>query len=215
MTDRSAADRLAPTNPFAILLIGFQNDYFADDGILHAVVESNVRKNRVLDHTMHLLDALKDTDVPFINLPILFSADYSELSNPTGLMAKIKEVGAFRRDTTGGKTIPQLAAFGDRVTNLHGKTGFNAFLGTGLDEHLQARGIKEVVLAGVVTSVCIDSTGRAASEMGYRATILSDAAAGRSEMEHSFYCSDVFPLYAQVETTEGFVARAQAQRTAA
>lgn len=200
---------------FAILLIGFQNDYFADDGILHAVVEGNVKKNRVLENTLRLLESLRDTEAHFINLPILFSPDYSELSNPTGLMAKIKEVGAFRRDTDGGKTVAPLAALGDRVKNLHGKTGFNAFLGTGLDDYLQERGVEEVILTGVVTSVCLDSTGRAASEMGYKVTIISDASAGRSEMEHGFYCSDVFPLYANVETTAAFTERARSAHRAA
>ena len=192
---------------FAILLIGFQNDYFAKDGVLHAVIESNVRDNRVLEHTIGLLEAVKTTDAPLINLPILFSPDYDELSNPVGLMENIRSLGAFRRDTQGGRTIPEFDAFGDRITNLHGKTGFNAFLGTGLEDHLKKHGVSEVVLTGVVTSVCIDSTARAASERGYAVTILSDASGGRSEMEHSFYCGDVFPLYARVETCAGFLQR--------
>ena len=192
---------------FAVLLIGFQNDYFAESGVLHAVVEANVRQNRVLDHTIGLLDAVKDSDALLINLPILFSPDYEELSSPTGLMAKIRDVGAFRRDTEGGRKVAELDSFGDRVTDLFGKTGFNGFLGTGLDEHLQQHGVSEVVISGVVTSVCLDSTGRAASELGYSVTVLSDASAGRSSEEHSFYCQEVFPLYARVETCDAFLDR--------
>ena len=195
-------------SPFAILLIGFQNDYFAADGVMHKVIESNVRENGVLEHTLGLLKGAESSSAPFINLPILLSPDYEELSNPSGLMAHIRELGAFRRDTEGGRTISELTGFGDRITHLFGKTGFNAFIGTGLDDHLRAHGVKEVVLTGVVTSVCIDSTARAASEMGYSVTIISDASAGRSHMEQSFYCSDVFPLYAQVETSEQFLSRA-------
>lgn len=193
--------------PYAVLFIGYQNDYFSADGVLNGVVEGNVRANNVLAHTVSLIESLADTKAPLINLPILFSPDYEELSSPTGLMAKIKEVGAFRRDTEGGRTIAELESFGDRITHLHGKTGFNAFLGTELDPFLQRAGVKEIALAGVVTSVCLDSTGRAAAEMGYRVTVLSNASAGRSEMEHGFYCEEVFPLYAQVETVEDFVAR--------
>ena len=192
---------------FAVLLIGFQNDYFAEDGVMHQVVESNVRKNGVLGHTLELLEAVRATDAPLINLPILFSPDYEELPNPMGLMAKIRDLGAFRRDTPGGRTIAEFSAFEGRITNLLGKTGFNGFLGTGLDEFLEQHKVSEVVIAGVVTSVCIDSTARAASERGYSVTVLSDASAGRSDMEHSFYCSDVFPLYARVETCSQFLAR--------
>jgi len=182
----------------AVLLIGFQNDYFAEDGILHGVLESHERSESVLKRTLDLLGELGETDACFINVPILFSADYNELVNPVGLMAKIRELGAFRRDTKGGEVAPELVALGERVEHVHGKTGFNAFNGTKLHERLQGLGVEHVILCGVVTSVCIDSTGRAANELGYKVTVLSDCIAGRSATEQDFYCDDVFPLYAEV-----------------
>ncbi|MEM8710974.1 MAG: cysteine hydrolase [Planctomycetota bacterium] len=182
----------------AVLLIGFQNDYFADDGILHGVIEANAEQTGVLGHTVDLLKSLEGTDALFINLPILFSSDYHELENPAGLLALVKEVGAFRRNTEGGAVSPEIMAFGDRILHLEGKTGFNAFLGTDLESTLRERGIERVILTGVVTSVCIDSTGRAASEKGFSVTVVSDCSAGRNSTEHDFYCENVFPLYAEV-----------------
>lgn len=184
----------------AILLVGYQNDYFAEDGILHKVIEANAAENRVLDNTLELLDQYSDTDALFINLPILFSPDYHELQNPAGLLALIKEVGAFRRNTTGGAVSPEIMSLGDRVQHLEGKTGFNAFLGTKLETTLKENGVDHVILAGVVTSVCIDSTGRAAAELGFSVTVASDCSAGRSQTEHEFYCENIFPLYAEVST---------------
>ena len=57
-----------------------------------------------------------------------------------------------------------------------------------------------MVLAGVVTAICIDSTARSAFELGYQVSVLSDCTAGRSNYEQEFYCDEVFPLYAQVMT---------------
>ena len=74
----------------------------------------------------------------------------------------------------------------------------NAFSNTELGATLEARGIEEVVLAGVVTSICIDSTGRAAAERGYRVSVLEDCTAGRTDFEQEFYCGSIFPLYARV-----------------
>ena len=192
-----------PNDRTAILLIGFQNDYFADDGILHAVIEAGARANGVMENTLALIESHAEDSVPVINLPILFSPDYHELENPTGLMAKIREVGAFRRDTDGGSVSPEITALGDRVEHLIGKTGFNAFNGTKLHDRLQELGVGHVILCGVVTSICIDSTGRAATDLGYKVTVLSDCTSGRSETEHEFYCADVFPLYANVTSSEG------------
>jgi nicotinamidase-related amidase len=47
----------------------------------------------------------------------------------------------------------------------------------------------------MVTSLCIDSTGRAAYERGYDVTVLSDCTSGRTPAEQQFFCENVFPLY--------------------
>ncbi len=192
----------------AILLIGFQNDYFSPDGAMHSVIEENARQNDVLANTQRLLGAFRDTVTPFINLPIHFSPGYEELARPTGLLAAIRDAGAFRRDTEGGKTIPALLEYGDRIQHLTGKTSFNAFLGTNLEEHLHDAGIEHVIITGVVTSICIDSTARAAAERGFAVTIVRDASAGRNETEHAFYCESIFPLYAEVVGTEDLLEHA-------
>lgn len=198
----------------AVLLIGFQNDYFAENGILHGVIEANALETGVLKNTLSLLERLRGTEALFINLPILFSSDYHELVNPAGLLAQIKELGAFCRNTPGGAVSPEILAFGDRILHLEGKTGFNAFLGTDLEASLRDRGIEHVILTGVVTSVCLDSTGRAASEKGLSVTVASDCSAGRSQAEHDFYCENVFPLYAEVKTLAELTAPSSESRAA-
>ena len=53
----------------------------------------------------------------------------------------------------------------------------------------------------MVTSLCIDSTGRAAYERGYDVTILSDCSSARTDTEHQFFCDNVFPLYGRAATS--------------
>jgi len=79
-----------------------------------------------------------------------------------------------------------------------GKRGLNAFSNTDLDNLLRKREITNIVLAGVATSICIDSTGRSAYERGYKVSVLSDCTSGRTTFEQDFYCENVFPLYAEV-----------------
>ncbi len=192
----------------AILLVGFQNDYFSPDGAMHAVIEENARQNNVLANTQRVLSAVMGGETPIINLPIHFSPGYEELGQPTGLLAAIRDAGAFRRDTKGGRTIPELLEYGDRIQHLTGKTSFNAFLGTDLEEHLRGAGVEHVIIMGVVTPICIDSTARAATERGFAVTIVSDASAGRNETEQDFYCESIFPLYAEVVDTETLLGHA-------
>lgn len=186
----------------ALLLIGYQNDYLSEGGALHSVIEENVRESAMLDRTLSLIDTLKESEIPIINTPIQFSSDYSELREPRGLMQTIKEVGAFQRGAWGGETIPQLLAYGDRITHMPGKTWFNSFQGTNLKDFLEEKNIKTLVVAGVVTSLCIDSTARAAADLGYETVILSDCTGSRTMAEQEFYCSSIFTLYANTITTD-------------
>ena len=63
---------------------------------------------------------------------------------------------------------------------------------------MRDRGIKDVLVAGMVTSLCIDSTGRAAYERGYSVKILSDCTSARTRAEQDFFCQNIFPLYGGV-----------------
>ena len=71
---------------------------------------------------------------------------------------------AFRRELT-----PQA---GDSVTI---KRQCNAFQNTDLDDKLKSAGIAELVIAGMQTEYCIDTTVRAATDRGYRVTVACDA----------------------------------------
>jgi nicotinamidase-related amidase len=182
----------------ALLLIGFQNDYFSPNGILHGVIEESSKVTNALANTVHLLTALEATPVLLIETPIFFTPGYEELIEPVGILKTIKDVGAFQAGTEGSKTIDELSPFQHRIQQVPGKRGFNAFINTNLNETLKQHQITNIVLAGTVTSVCIDSTGRYAREQGYHVTILADCTSARTVFEQSFYCDNIFPLYANV-----------------
>lgn len=187
----------------ALILIGFQKDYFSDDGILHDVVKSSSEK--VLANTLDVLRALESTPALIISTPIIFTPDYSELVEPVGILKTIREVGAFKQGSAGSETIDQLADFAERIQVVEGKRGLNAFHDTCLEEVLRKHDVKHVVLAGVVTSICIDSTARSAFEAGFQVTIISDCTCGRTDYEQEFYCKEIFPLYAGVIDSQDFL----------
>jgi nicotinamidase-related amidase len=188
----------------AIVLIGFQNDYFADDGILTGVVEDTLESLGVLGNTISLLQQVP-SDVEVISTPIVFSDDYSELLEPIGILKSIAELGAFKQNTKGAEVIPEIESLGDRIVTIKGKHGLNAFTDTDLEKYLREKGIEKIALAGCVCSICIDSTGRSAFDKGFDVIMLSDCITGRTMFEQEFYCKEVFPLYAKVMTSKEFV----------
>lgn len=185
----------------ALLLIGYQNDYFSPQGVLRQAIEEPALVTGTLRNTVELIDRLKPTPVLMITTPIVFTPDYSELQNPVGILKVIQNVGAFRAGSFGAAVVPELAQFGDRLIEVPGKRGLNAFSNTRLDEILRAHGVRDVAICGVVASLCIDSTGRDAHERGYGVTFVANAISGRTLVEQEFYLSEIYPLYARVLTS--------------
>lgn len=57
----------------------------------------------------------------------------------------------------------------------------NSFRSTALQEQLEKNGIKNVVVAGMMTHMCVDATVRQAADLGYKVTLLADACATRAQ----------------------------------
>ena len=55
----------------------------------------------------------------------------------------------------------------------------NAFVGTDLEARLKERGVENVILAGFMTHMCIDSTARGAFDLGFKPTVVDAATATR------------------------------------
>jgi nicotinamidase-related amidase len=57
------------------------------------------------------------------------------------------------------------------------KTSHNAFTTTNLQQLLTARGIRDLVICGIRTEQCCETTARVASDLGYEVTFVIDATA--------------------------------------
>jgi nicotinamidase-related amidase len=57
----------------------------------------------------------------------------------------------------------------------------NAFRNTGLKEFLEKQNIKNLVVAGMMTHMCVDASVRHAADLGYKITLLGDACATRAQ----------------------------------
>ena len=56
----------------------------------------------------------------------------------------------------------------------------NSFVGTGLDDRLRAAGVDHLIICGAMSQMCIDATTRAAVDLGYQVTLVSDACTAAS-----------------------------------
>jgi nicotinamidase-related amidase len=82
----------------------------------------------------------------------------------------------FRKGEPGAEPMPcAVPQPGETVLWKHGSSAFH---GTGLDAHLKAQRITDLVVAGAVAAFCVTSTVRQASDLGYRVLLPQDALLG-------------------------------------
>lgn len=77
-----------------------------------------------------------------------------------------------------------------------------AFTNTGLDAHLKACGITQVVIVGVATSNGVEATARQAYELGFNITLATDAMTDRDADAHHNSVTRIFPRIGETGTTQ-------------
>jgi len=82
------------------------------------------------------------------------------------------------------------------------KNRYSAFFGTGLDEMLRAEGIEELIITGVMTNCCCETTARDAFMRDYRVFFVSDATAAADEELHLATLKNMAFAFAHVLDTE-------------
>jgi nicotinamidase-related amidase len=121
----------------------------------------------------------------------------------------------FAEGTEGAEFTPQMAPQDGEVVVT--KRHPNSFRETGLADMLSSAGVEEVTVIGAISHMCIDATARAASDLGYKTTIVEDACATRdlefkgdavsADKVHAAYMSALAFGYGQVVSTAAYLAR--------
>ncbi len=96
--------------------------------------------------------------------------------------------------------LPELEQHPDDL--LVSKQRPGAFLGTSLDETLRQRGVTQIFLTGVATSLGVESTARSAYDLGYHVVLVTDAMTDRDPDAHRHSVQKIFPRLGETTTTE-------------
>jgi nicotinamidase-related amidase len=86
------------------------------------------------------------------------------------------------------------------------KLAWGAFTGTSLDLQLRRRGVTQVVICGISTSIGVETTARSAYELGYHVTLAIDAMTDTVAENHAHAVERIFPRLGETGTTADVLA---------
>jgi len=142
----------------ALVIIDIQNDYFPGGRMELEGADTAAA------HAAQALKGFREKSLPVFHVRHLSTRPGSTFFLPGTSGAEIH--AAVR---------PQA---GERVIE---KNFPNSFRGTDLERALKESGVKELVVAGMMTHMCVDASVRHAADLGYKVTLLGDACATRAQ----------------------------------
>jgi nicotinamidase-related amidase len=96
--------------------------------------------------------------------------------------------------------VPELEQQADDYLITKQRVG--AFIGTSLDETLRQRGVTQIFLTGVATSVGVEATARSGYDHGYNVVLVVDAMTDRDADSHRHSVEKIFSRLGETETTD-------------
>ncbi len=185
-------ERIDPRHT-ALVLVDLQRDFCHPEGVMGRLGEDLSDMAGAVAQAARLLAAARSAGMPVIHIRAEYgAADSSDVS----LFASSAASGTFccRPDTTGCDFMPEVAPIqGEWIVIKH---RFSAFVDTRLDLMLRSNGIRTIVVGGVATQCCVESTVRDASLRDYYVVVGKEATAARGRMRHLHEASlEVMGLY--------------------
>jgi nicotinamidase-related amidase len=188
----------------ALLLLDLQNEMVDAKGKVGGGGLAKVVADRgVLANAARALASARERGLPVVFVRVGFRADYADALSVAPRVARMKANNAVILGTWGTE-FPDVIA--PRESELIvTKQCVNPFFNTGLLNWLLARGIKKIVIGGVVTNLVVESTARAADDAGLAVTVLEDCCAAPSAEWHQFAIQNTLPLFAEISSSGAFV----------
>ncbi len=181
----------------ALLIVDDNNDFFHEDGKLYGALSDFFERHQTLENLDSLIAEMRAAGVTIIRAPMSFEPGYPEMGTaPYGIFEVVKNAGSFEKGSWGAAPS-KLGGESDSDVVIEGKCSLDTFETTALDEELKARGITTLVVAGVLSNLCISSTMRTAYDNGYRVVPITDACAALTEEHHADTVRNDFPLISQ------------------
>ncbi len=162
-------------NNTGLLVIDMQNGFCHDDGSFGNKLGLDISPlKESINGCVKLLKTAREKNYPVAFTRYMYKGDYSDGGILVDdLMPGLADVESLKEGTWDIEILDELKPIdGETVVD---KNRPSAFYNTNLKDWLDSNNLKQIILCGVTTSVCVETTTRDLSQEDYRVVIASDA----------------------------------------
>jgi nicotinamidase-related amidase len=175
----------------ALVVVDPLNDFLSRRGKGWPMLREVAGKVNLVANINAAITAARGRDIPVVYAPHRAGHECGGLQYSTPNQELSRLSGFF--NGYGGRFYSELApAPGEFVATAHAVS--SGFGGTDLDAHLRSIGVGQIVICGLLSNTCIESTARHGVDLGYHVSVLSDAVAAWTPADHAAAVDGSLPL---------------------
>ncbi|MFQ5684989.1 MAG: cysteine hydrolase family protein [Candidatus Binatia bacterium] len=177
---RNLGDKLDPTLA-CLLVVDVQNDFCSPQGAIARRGGDVTSSVEMVSRLVHLIEESRKVRLPIIYIKTIHS---NWTDTPAWLYRKPEgiDLETCREGTWGTEFFGGIAPLPDERVII--KHRYSAFIHTDLNTALRAKGVESVLVTGVATNVCVETTARDAFMYDYYVTMVEDCVATSDNALH-------------------------------
>ncbi|WP_127536966.1 cysteine hydrolase family protein [Paenibacillus illinoisensis] len=184
----------------ALIVVDVQNDYCHPDG---AISKSGIDVSSVkqmMPHMHFLLEAARKSSIPVIFL----QTNHEDATDSEVWLSRFPDgVNPICRTGSWGADFYEVSPQANDI--IVKKHRYSGFVHTRLESVLQTLKIETLIMTGVSTNLCVESTAREGFMLDYHIVLIQDACAAFSQAEHDMTLKTVDTYFGMVTDTAGIV----------
>jgi ureidoacrylate peracid hydrolase len=183
----------------ALIVVDVQNDFCHKQGIFGKRNFNLSYVEKAVNNILHFTGQCRQYSLPIIFVRTLHSS-WTDSESWIGRMeGAAREMLICRPESWGAEFYKVKPLTGDFIVTKH---RFSGFVGTDLDLVLRSKAIETLLMTGVATNVCVETTARDGFNRDYRIILVEDCCAAFSEEEHASTITNMSKYFGIVTNSE-------------
>lgn len=185
----------------ALLVVDMQNGFCDERGSIARIGFDIVMLKAAIDPCARLIQLSRRAGLPIFHTAYVYQPGHVDGGVLVDdLMPELREQDALIAGSWDAATLAALAPEpGEPVID---KNRPSAFFRTDLDARLRALGVTRLIVCGVTTNCCVESTVRDASQLDYQTFVVADATGELDPARHAASLTTMGLLFARVVTCD-------------
>lgn len=160
-----------------LLLIDTVNEIFSEKGRMYPDYKEEFERIGTLENLKHLLAGAREQGVPVFFAPMSYTEeDYTSWKHVSGIHHEMFDNRLFEAGSWAADFYPELSPVDGEIVIAPHKN-IDVLANTDLEVQLRQHGVEYIAIAGMIGTMCVESTARSCMEHGYHVTTFTNATA--------------------------------------